>query len=78
VDGGAVIYHQLHQGIGVFEVNKDEPTPLKELWPKMQEPELERRHQARIAPIEAKERNAGYWGIGGLVVGGVGIGADIA
>lgn len=78
VDTGAATYHQLHEGAGVFEVASDDPVPLEDLWPQMQEKTLMEKHQARIDPIDSRMRTLAYWGLGGLAIGGVGIGAGVA
>jgi hypothetical protein len=75
---GTVSYSQLHEGAGVFQTGDDQPTPLEDLWPKLQEPQLMRRHQARIEPTDAKSRRAAYWLLGGLVGLGAGVGTGIA
>lgn len=75
---GTVSFSQIHEGAGVFQVGENEPKPLKDLWPKLQEPELMRKHQRRIEPTDTKWRNAAYWLLGGVAGLGAGIGAGVA
>ncbi len=52
----------------MFSVGDDDPEDLEDLWPRMEDPELECRHQARIEPVDAALRTSAYWALGGVGV----------
>lgn len=69
-----VPHSQLQEGIGAFEHASDDPEELEDIWSKLDEPELERRHQSRIEPVDAAFRRTLYWSLGGLGAMGAGVG----
>ncbi len=72
-------YTQVNEGVGVFRPSSNDPEDLEELLPKLGQPELASRHQARIEPVDAASRRSIYWSLGGLAAlfGGVGVAAAV-
>jgi hypothetical protein len=56
-------YWQIYEGDGVFRPNEDVPRRLEGLWPAMQEPELQREHEARISPVDAAKQRGLIWSL---------------
>lgn len=72
--GFHIHYSQVHEGLGVFTYGDDDPVDLEDVWPRLAEPELERRHQAPIEAVDAAHLRSLFWAVGGLagMVGGIG------
>jgi hypothetical protein len=72
-------YARLHEGLGVYRIRSVDPEDLEDVWPRLQEPELYRVHQARIEPVDDANAKATWWAVGGLVglVAGIGTAAAI-
>ncbi len=72
-------YFKEYRGLGVFRLNRDKPEQLPDLWRSLNEPALERQHQAWIDPVDSANRRTIYWAVGGLVglFGGLGTAAAI-
>lgn len=70
---------EVREGVAAFLYAQDDAVLLEDVWPKLEEPELERRHRARIEPVDSAERRALYQMLGalGALVVGVG-GASLA
>jgi len=65
-------YSAVYKGLGVFQFEQKDPEKLEDVWPKINEPELRRAHEARIEPVDAASARSLNWslvGLGGLVVG---------
>jgi hypothetical protein len=73
-----VHYAREDVGLAVYRLNDDDPQELEDIWPVMDEPELERAHSARREPFDRKVRHSLYWMGGGLVGMGAGIGTAVA
>jgi hypothetical protein len=86
VEGTAVRsvgYVQVHrvqeqQGLAVYQLGDEDVTKLDDLWARMNEPELQRAHEARIQPVSDARARSAYWLIGGLVGLGAGVGIAAA
>lgn len=72
------LYFQDRRGLGLFRAGGSTPQDLEDAWPKLHEPELERRHVARIEPVDADARTSLYWALGGLAGLGAGLGTAAA
>lgn len=72
-------YSQLVDGLGVFRHQESDPEDLEDLWSRMDEPVLQRKHQARIEPVDAAHERTLALSLGGLALGltGVGIAAAV-
>ncbi len=73
-------YSQLWEGYGVFRTSENDPEDIEDLWPAMEEPELQERHQAWIDPVDDAHRSSFYWSLGGLagLFGGLGIAVAVS
>jgi hypothetical protein len=69
---------ELREGLGIFRPGEDEPEELEDVWPQLQEPALQRAHEARIAPVDAAALRTTMWSVGGLVALGTGVGVAAA
>ncbi|QRN95891.1 hypothetical protein JRI60_43755 [Archangium violaceum] len=80
--GGGTItytYYKEYIGFGVFKAGDDDPESLSDVWPILRDNELQRRHEARIAPVDEANTRVLLWSAGGLVgmFGGIGGAAAI-
>lgn len=71
-------YSQDQVGLAVFEFGEDDPEELEDVWPKMRRRKLQRRHEARLEPVDDANRRTLHWALGGLAVLGVGVGTAAA
>ncbi len=71
-------YSQLVDGLGVFRHEENDPEDLEDVWSRMDEPVLQRKHQARIEPVDAAHQRTLALSLGGLAVGLTGIGIAAA
>jgi hypothetical protein len=67
-------YSQVWEGVGVFRVGEETPEELEDVMPAMREVRLQRDHEARIEPVDAANRDALYWLLGGVAGMSVGLG----
>ena len=60
-------------GLAVYSGHDEDLIEPSELWPRIQEPELELRHQARVETIEANQTEALIWALAavGVMAGGL-------
>ena len=66
--------HRRKKGYSVYEVGSNEPIPLEDLLPRMDEPGLTQLHMGRIRPIQRRYRIAR----GATAVGGTWLGVSVA
>jgi hypothetical protein len=71
-------YSQRVDGLAVFRHKGSDPEDLEVLWSRMDEPALQRKHQAKIDPVDAAHQRSLFWALGGLAVGFTGIGIAAA
>ena len=76
---GRVIYSQSFterrgdQGVSAYLRQTDEPIPLAQLLPKLDEPALLRRHEARVVPVRSSLERSTFVETTGIVGMGVGV-----
>lgn len=71
-------YVQEYEGVAAFRHASRDPEDLEDLWPRMRERKLQKRHQKHIEPVDAAHRRSLYWALGGLGAMGAGIGIAAA
>src|SRR5258708_10756920 len=60
-------YRREFRGLALFRPGNSEPETLSDVWPKLDDPRLQRLHDARIEQVDAAEMRSLYWAGGGLV-----------
>ena len=71
-------YSQQVDGLAVFRPQQNDPEELEHVWPKIDEPALQRKHQAHIDPVDAAHQRVVLWSVGGLALGFTGLGIAAA
>lgn len=66
------------RGLAVYQKGDEDPRELDELWPVIDEPDLQSSHQAWIQPVDDAHWRVIYWSLGGLGVMGAGLGTAAA
>jgi hypothetical protein len=78
--GYSTVYFEKYDGYGLYRPGGTEPELLDDdAWQRLGEPELQRKHEARITPVDAATNRSLYWALGGLagLATGVGIAAGV-
>lgn len=59
-------YSRLFEGVGIYRPREEQPLDLVDVWPDLRDRELEKRHQARIKPVDDANVTSLYWMLGAL------------
>ena len=72
-------YSQVQEGAGVPKPGKEDPEELEDVWPKIAEPALQRKHEAPIQKVDDASMRSLFWSLGGLgaMAGGIGVAAAV-
>jgi hypothetical protein len=70
---------QLYEGYGIYLPGVSDPEDLEDVWPRLKEPALQKKHVVIIDRVEAASWRSVWWSIGGLagLFAGVGTAAAI-
>ena len=71
-------YSQDFRGLGLFRPGQHEPEELEDVWPKLAEGTLQRKHNLPIERVDAESRDSLYWALGGLGGMAAGLGGAVA
>ena len=71
-------YAQEFDGIGLFRPGAHKPEELEDVWPRLAETPLQKKHEVPIDRVETQEWHSVYWALGGIGGLAAGIGGAIA